>query len=192
MAHIRGISPSLTHPREKDEFYATDGFVAIPALLKLLKWNSPKKIWDNCCGMGHLSVPLMFAGHNVVATDLVNRGFGVGGVDFLAETSLHLVCDFDAIVMNPPFKLQLKFILLALKRIRQGGIVAVFLPTRYLEGDTRFTKLFDKYPPIMVAQFIKRVKCCKNADFTIKTGATAYAWFIWEKGFKGDPVVKWI
>ena len=25
----------------------------------------------------------------------------------------------------------------------------------------------------------------------VSTGAMAFAWFIWEKGFKGDPVVKW-
>ena len=24
------------------------------------------------------------------------------------------------------------------------------------------------------------------------SSAVAYAWFVWEKGFKGDPVIKWI
>lgn len=36
----------------------------------------------------------------------------------------------------------------------------------------------------------------KNADFEgMKQGggsAVAYAWFVWEKGFNGRPVIEWI
>lgn len=33
-----------------------------------------------------------------------------------------------------------------------------------------------------------------NEDGTPKkmSSAKCYAWFVWEKGFKGDPVIKWI
>lgn len=32
-----------------------------------------------------------------------------------------------------------------------------------------------------------------NGDFqSITSSAVAYAWFVWEKGFTGDPVIKWI
>jgi len=38
--------------------------------------------------------------------------------------------------------------------------------------------------------------CAKNAEFeAMRKGggsAVAYAWFVWEKGFKGDPSIKWI
>ena len=31
-----------------------------------------------------------------------------------------------------------------------------------------------------------------NGDFDVLNGsATAYAWFVWEKGYKGETVVKW-
>lgn len=38
-----------------------------------------------------------------------------------------------------------------------------------------------------------RMKCAKNGKFE-ETGssAAAYAWFVWEKGYKGDPTIKWI
>lgn len=25
----------------------------------------------------------------------------------------------------------------------------------------------------------------------MKGSATAYAWYVWEKGYKGDPIIKW-
>ena len=34
--------------------------------------------------------------------------------------------------------------------------------------------------------------CAKNGDFSQYTGkAMSFAWFIWEKGYKGDTILKW-
>ncbi len=36
--------------------------------------------------------------------------------------------------------------------------------------------------------------CAKNGDFASYDGrssAMAYAWFVWEKGYKGETVVGW-
>lgn len=40
------------------------------------------------------------------------------------------------------------------------------------------------------------VKCAKNGDFE-KYGkgvgtAIAYGWYVWEKGFKGESIIRWI
>lgn len=38
-----------------------------------------------------------------------------------------------------------------------------------------------------------RLNCAKNGDFdAYKSSAMAYAWFVWEKGFTGKPVIEWI
>lgn len=38
--------------------------------------------------------------------------------------------------------------------------------------------------------------CAKNANFEeMKQGggsAVAYAWYVWEKGYNGDTIIKWI
>lgn len=35
--------------------------------------------------------------------------------------------------------------------------------------------------------------CGFNGQFKENSGrAIAYAWYVWEKGFKGDPVIRWI
>ena len=34
--------------------------------------------------------------------------------------------------------------------------------------------------------------CAKNGDFEqYKGAAMSFAWFIWEKGYKGDTILKW-
>jgi hypothetical protein len=46
------------------------------------------------------------AGYDVVATDLVDRGYGIGGRDFLAETARLA----DGLITNPPFDVALAFV----------------------------------------------------------------------------------
>ena len=45
-------------------------------------------------------------------------------------------------------------------------------------------------------QFVRRVLCAKNGDFErmIAGGGSAvsYAWFIFQKGYKGDTIIRWI
>jgi hypothetical protein len=53
--------------------------------------------------------------------------------------------------------------------------------------------LFEKYPPKTVYISSSRLVCAKNGDFeNTKGSAVAYAWYVWQKGYKGDTVVKWI
>ena len=57
-------------------------------------------------------------------------------------------------------------------------------------------KLFEKYPPKCVYVSSSRILCAKNAMFDeMKAGggsAVAYAWFEFEKGYKGKSELKWI
>jgi putative uncharacterized protein (fragment) len=47
-------------------------------------------------------------------------------------------------------------------------------------------------PPRKVYISRSRLACYKNGDMTGKPeSAIAYAWYVWEKGFTGDPVIKW-
>jgi len=62
-----------------------------------------------------------------------------------------------------------------------------------LEGQRR-RSLFAKYPPKEVWVSSSRLQCVKGGDFEAyknRSSAAAYAWFVWEKGYSGDTVVKW-
>ena len=73
--------------------------------------------------------------------------------------------------------------------------VAMFLKLTFLESKSR-RALFEKYPPKRIWVFSERVQCAKTGDFDKykKSGETAvaYAWYIWEKGYMGQPTVGWI
>lgn len=67
----------------------------------------------------------------------------------------------------------------------------MFLKILFLEGKER-KQLFQTNPPKVVYVSSSRITCAKNGDFNkFTSGALAYAWYIWEKGYKGDTIIKW-
>jgi hypothetical protein len=83
----------------------------------------------------------------------------------------------------------------ALEIVPDGNKVAMYLKLTFLEGKKR-QKMFKKYPPKYVYVAAGRMGCAKNGEFSdmeheYEAGAVAFAWFIWEKGYKGEPIIRW-
>ena len=99
---------------------------------------------------------------------------------------------FD-IVTNPPYSKAREFVEHALEILEDGRKVAMFLKIQFLEGKAR-RALFDKYPPKVIYVSSSRLHCVMNGDFErcAKSSAICYAWFVWEKGYTGDTVIRWI
>ena len=181
---IIGASNHADHEREKDDFYATDPIATIK-LCGLERFTDD--VWEPACGEGHISKVLAHHGYRVRSSDIVNRGYG-DVYDFLSTDNVYWHGD---IVTNPPYKYAQDFVEKALQIIDDGNKVAMFLKLTFLEGKSR-KELFRKYPPKVVYVASGRIKCAMNGDFdSIGSSATAYAWFIWEKGFDGDTIIKW-
>jgi len=51
--------------------------------------------------------------------------------------------------------------------------------------------LFQKHPPKFIYVHSKRIQIWKNNE---QGGGNAlcYAWFVWEKGFTSDTILRWI
>lgn len=181
-----GASNHAKNERVTNDFYATEP-KAVDLLLAEESFSD--NIWECACGAGHISKKLLDHGYNVRSTDLINRGYGDAGVDFLATTE---TWNGD-IITNPPYSKAKEFVSHALSLIPKENKVAMFLKLTFLESQKR-RKLFDKNPPKTIYVASARLNCARNADFSHygSHGAQAYAWFVWEKGFKGDPVVRWI
>jgi hypothetical protein len=99
------LGPTLGRPvhysgyqREGQDFYATPTWVT-EALLRHVRLRGP--VWEPCCGDGAMSSVLAASGHQVVSTDLMDRGFGTPGVDFLQCREVPDQC--RSIVTNPPY-----------------------------------------------------------------------------------------
>lgn len=183
-----GASNHSEKERHKDDYYATD-----PKAVELLLENETfnHSIWECACGEGHIAKVLESNGYHVISTDLIDRGYGTGGIDFLTQTE-NWGGNCSDIVTNPPYKLALEFAQHALEIVEEGNKVAMFLKLTFLEGQKR-KQFFLKYPPKRIYVFSKRITCAMNGEFeNYPSSAIAYAWFVWEKGYKGKPTIDWI
>lgn len=178
-----GASNHADHERAYADYYATEP-KATEWLLKLEKFDGP--ILEPACGEGHISEVLK-RGYFVTSRDLIDRGYGEVA-DFLAIDNQ----EWDGnIVTNPPYAYAQEFVEKALRIIPDGKKVCMFLKLTFLEGKAR-KHLFRTCPPCRIWVSSSRLICAMNGKFDeISGSATAYAWFVWEKGYKGDPVIKW-
>ena len=171
--------------RQEHDYYATE-----PKALELLleKESFSSEVWECACGEGHLAEVLKKHGYTVKATDLIDRGYGEGGVDFLEYEGTYN----GDIITNPPYKYAKEFVEKGLEVVGNGNKIAMFLKLQFLEGKAR-RKLFEIAPPKRIYVSSSRLCCAMNGDFEkySKANAVTYAWFIWEKGYKGEPIVRW-
>ena len=184
-----GASNHSEKDREINDYYATDPKSLIIFLKKLRedKITLNKNIWECACGEGHLSKVLIDNGYNVLSSDKVDRKYGIVK-DFLN-------CDdkFNGdILTNPPYKFADKFVETAINKVNDGNYVLMFLKVQFLESKSRKI-LFKKFPPKYVYVYSERQLCAMNGEFDkYKATALCYCWFIWQKGYKGETVVRWI
>lgn len=190
-----GASNHTDKEREDNDFYATDP-KALRLFLEKLKEDNivlNKYIWECASGLNHLANTLKEYGYIVTSTDLIDRGCQDKVLDFLTV-------EFNTkkpitILTNPPYKFATDFIYKALDLIEDKQYVIMLLKVQFLEGKAR-KKLFKKYPPKYIYIHSERQLCAKNGDFeTMRKGggsAVAYAWFMWEKGYKGETLCRWI
>lgn len=170
--------------RHADDFYATPRS-AIEQLLEVEPFDGA--IWEPACGDGAISRVLQERGHEVVSTDLVDRGYGRGGVDFLLEhTALA-----KNVVTNPPFKLGTDFAKHATYLVT--GKVAMLLKIGLLEGPTR-EELHKRLARVWVIR--RRVTFLKDGkEFSRsngKGGIHTYAWFVWDWRHSGPATLGWL
>jgi hypothetical protein len=184
-----GASNHTDEERENNDYYATDP-IAAKLLLDLVDLN--QNIWEPSCGEGHLSKVFVENNFTVKSSDLIDRGYGETGIDFLTYSNQENFFDGD-IVTNPPYKYAKEFVEKSLQYVKPGNKVCMFLKLTFLEGKAR-KKFFEQNNIHTVFVSSSRITCAKNGDFQKMKesggSAAAYAWFIWEKGYKGETTLK--
>ena len=183
-----GSSHHCESDRADYDYYATDPKAA-HLLLEVMP--SLNNIWECACGERHLANVFSERGILGRASDIINR-CGNEVLDFLSTDNL--TWDGD-IVTNPPYKYAKEFIEKALSIIQPNRYVCMFLKVTFLEGKARKV-LFQSTPPKYIFVSSSRINCAMNGIFegqrTSGGSAVAYAWYVWEKGYNGDTVIKWI
>jgi len=172
--------------RPDHDFYPTPP-EATRALLSVERFEGP--IWEPACGDGAIAQVLIGRGHTVISTDLIDRGWGTGGVNFLDETANRGV----HIITNPPYGRGLGdiFIRHALKLTRPtGGSVAMLVPLDSLAHPTR-TPLWLAHPPAAIYAMDELI-CQPRGIPTIQTAKLRFCWIVWHPGHVTRPTFWWL
>jgi hypothetical protein len=128
---------NLNYERIDDDFYPTPAWMT-KGLLRVCSGQPDSPIdltvdwWEPACGQGHISTIMAELSDGVgCSTDLIPRGFGVGGMDFLKEKKAPN--DTRLIITNPPYgDLAEKFIWHALELMEPAqGAVVMLLRNEY-------------------------------------------------------------
>lgn len=200
-AAIAAKKPESETIREQDDFYATDPIALqmllsscsnwLKFILKAIKLNQTP-IWECACGNGNLAKLLVSYGYYTMATDIKDRGYGATGEhhDFLKKTYMFGCC----ILTNPPYSLANEFIKHALEILPDGGLYIALMNITYLAGQKRYNEIYSKGNLREVYVFSHRIECWKNGERPKdKCGSICnYAWYVFQKGYIGQPTLYWL
>ncbi len=142
-------------------------------------------IWECACGDGAMSEVLEETGNQIISTDLYDRGFGEGGVDFL-----HSNRRATNIVTNPPYNAAEGFVKTGLQKAEKK--FALLLRLAFLEGANRQRTIFTHDAPSRIWVFSERITFYPAGAVKKGSGTTAYAWFVWDKEASGTTELNWL
>src|SRR5579871_407473 len=171
--------------RQADDFYPTPADVT-HALLEtefrgILAEQGVELIWEPACGRGDMVEVLKRLELPVVASDLVDRGYGAGGRNFLTAPRPPGAAPF-AVVTNPPFDIAKDFIIHA--HAIGAAVVALTLKSTYWHAARRF-ELWRRCTPVAIFPLTWR------PDFLdLKAPTMEIAWCIWTPRDKAPCVFR--
>ena len=179
--HISGYG------RQQNDFYPTPAWVT-EALLDCVTLRGP--VWEPCCGDGAMARVMAARTHRVVASDLVDRGFGRAGVDFLASQTFPEEC--RSMVTNPPYGdgggsekgvhapgALLQFTRHAIRLTEQAdGQLALLVRFQWLAGRKAAT-LISSGPLAKIVVLRRRIRWFDMGPLT-NHGQHHHAWLFWD------------
>lgn len=178
--------------RSTNEYYR-DPPEATEALLRAERFSGLS--WDPACGVGTIPMAMVAAGLECMGSDIVDRGYGsdpryYGPGNFLDAQVENSGC--DNIISNPPFNLARQFVDKALSIATHK--VAMLLPLTFLEGAAR-ARWLETTPLARVHAFSWRIsmppgELLTSGKVSPTGGKKAFAWFVWEHGWKGPAQVR--
>jgi hypothetical protein len=125
----------------------------------------------------------------VLATDVVDYDWEHRVIDFLAiDNPARRPWNYtQAVVTNPPYQLAEKFVRQALLC---SPLVIMLLRLAFLESQRR-TDILENSGLARVHVFRKRLPMMHRAGWTGPRASSAmpFAWFVWERGYRGPTTI---
>lgn len=169
----RALAGDGDHRRENDAYYTPPW--AIDSLLKVEKFDG--LTWEPAEGDKRIVEALQQVGGEVFGTDVAT------GTDFLTTSR-----KVDNVVTNPPWDQKTEFIRHAKECARRK--VVMLLPLSALSGVARRPLFEDTSFPLRTVYVFERRP---NFHPDSKGSSTITAgWFVWERDYQGEPVLRWM
>ena len=173
---------NTTDRRKQTDFYETP-YSLTRKFLDVEEFDKSLSVCEPACGKGAITKVLNEYWDKDLITSYDQE------VNFLWETG-----NYNSVITNPPYTTALQFIDRA-KRVATEKF-AFLLPLSYLHGKQRYDEIytdreyglkkvyvFTRYP--MLGEKLRE-------DGKYRTGMMVYAWFVWENGHSGLPMIDWL
>jgi hypothetical protein len=205
------MSGQLDYDRHDHDFYATPQENV--DCLHLVEPVDGTIWWEPACGQGHISKRVEeLTQIGVYSTDLIDRGYGLGGIDFLQVekivldgtvgtvfemkdgNKLYFAKQIRGIITNPPFDdLAELFIRHAIKLMKPvNGKVIMFLRNEFDCGKTRRGLFNGISPDFPFAHKIVVTKRPRWIEGSKGSPRHSYAWFVWDFAHQGGAYVSYV
>ena len=162
---IPGVERSRPRSQQSPHgFYRTPEEAPV-ALVRAISPYLDDVIHEPACGDGRIARVLSRYGYKVLATDLVDHGYGQAGLDFIKVGPMA-----KTVITNPPFALAEEFITRA---VPQARLVALLLKSDFWHVARRIA-LWGAFPPR------QELKLTWRLDWTGEGSPTMNcSWFVW-------------
>ena len=163
------------------------------ALFNSLKLKGP--VWDPACGFGRIVKSAQFNGLEAIGSDIIARTSDCKfEADFLEFESLGY--EGYNIISNPPFGVAEDFVLKSIDIVSEGGVCAFLLPLVWMAGFSTKRSWMPNSPLFKIMPISPRPSMPPGkvivAGEKPGNGTKDFGWFVWKKGFEGQPVVEFL
>ena len=178
---IRALGKNKKEKRPKNDFYCTP----FSLTWELLKKQNITKAWEPACGLGSITKPLIDNGVDVSCSD-IDPEFDPKGISrqFFEFT----LPQQPVIISNPPFSLWDVFVFHA-KMLDAKKIIFIG-KTDYFSADGRSKSgIWNNLHHVYIFNRKVDYQTPYREDGLFHVGAMTSAWFIWDKGYQGKPMI---
>lgn len=155
--------------------------------------NEINTILEPAAGGGHIIDVLYeyFPHAKIDGVDIEPKREDIVELDFLETEGFN---NYDLVITNPPFKLAREFITKSLEL--SNRYVMYYLKIQFLEGKTR-KDWFKTLPMKYVYVYSYRSNPLRNGELLDERGkpwssTMCFAWFVFDKQYTGEPIIRWI
>ena len=190
------ISESIVGRKKVDDkydFYETPSWATELILDKLLSdkvININEEILEPCCGAGAISKVLENKGFKVYSSDLQEEDFIYGKKGYNVYSLPDNLC--ETIITNPPYNQMTKNnMLYEFLRISKRKVI-LLLNIYYLSSSDRYEMLKNSHLQYVYIHSDRVTMYPFGKEKPKSTGTKMFAWFVWDKEYNGEPIIRWI